>query len=330
MRNTQLGDTGLTSSVLGFGCAPMLGRAGRRESLRALGAACDAGITFYDTARAYGYGQGEALLGEFLRGRRQQVIVATKFGILPAPQSALKTLAKPLVRSALAIAPGLRGAVRRRTANELTAGAFTIEALEKSLHESLCSLRTDYVDLLLMHAAPASVLQQEDLLLALQNLVSQGKVRVAGISAEPDVVGIALRQKPRPLRAVQFPCNIFDFSAMEVLGSAGPAGWAAVANHPFGGVTRVQQSRAALSRIARSPDTPAPLREKLGEVDDTVLADVVLNLILQSTGIHVVVPAMIRPVHLRTNVSVIDRSRFTADEIAWLRGQLQKAVSAAA
>lgn len=58
-------------SVLGLGCAAMLGRAGRRDSLAALGAAYDAGITFYDTARSYGYGACEGLLGEFFAGKKR-------------------------------------------------------------------------------------------------------------------------------------------------------------------------------------------------------------------------------------------------------------------
>ena len=69
-------------SVLGFGCAALMGRASRGESLKALGTALDAGITFFDTARSYGYGASEGLLGQFLQGRRDKVILCTKFGIL--------------------------------------------------------------------------------------------------------------------------------------------------------------------------------------------------------------------------------------------------------
>jgi aryl-alcohol dehydrogenase-like predicted oxidoreductase len=62
----------------------------RKESLAALGAAHEAGITFYDTAWSYGCGESEALLGEFLRMRRESVVVSTKFGILPAQTSFLR------------------------------------------------------------------------------------------------------------------------------------------------------------------------------------------------------------------------------------------------
>ncbi|MFX6040902.1 aldo/keto reductase, partial [Acinetobacter baumannii] len=61
------------SGRLGFGCAPMLGRVGRKDSLRALAIAYDNGIRHFDVARSYGFGEAEALLGEFLAGKRQHV-----------------------------------------------------------------------------------------------------------------------------------------------------------------------------------------------------------------------------------------------------------------
>ena len=319
MRTVQLGKTGLSSSVLGFGCSAMLGRVGRRDSERALGAAWDAGITFFDTARSYGYGESEGLLGEFLQSRRKQAVIATKFGILAAPQALWKRVAKPAVRAVLSLAPGARAMVRRRAAGEFTENQFTVAVLEQSIHESLRKLRTDYVDFLFMHAAPASVLAQDDLLLAMEKLVSAGKVRVAGISADPEVIAAALEQQPRGLRAAQFPCNVFDLSAAQAVAASEERGWAAVANHPFGGAARVQTSRSVLQAIAGSTLTPGDLREKLGTVNDAVLADVVLNVIVQSPGIHVVVPAMMKPVHLAENVKAIAQSRFTPAEIAWLR-----------
>ena len=88
MRSIDLWKGGPKASQLGLGCAAIMGRVGRRESLAALGAAWDAGINFFDTARSYGYGESEALLGGFLRGnRRSQAVVCTKFGILPAARN---------------------------------------------------------------------------------------------------------------------------------------------------------------------------------------------------------------------------------------------------
>jgi len=328
MRTTELGQAGIATSVLGFGCSALLGRSGRRDSLAALGAAWDAGIRLYDTARSYGSGESEALLGEFLRGRRDKAVISTKFGIIAARQQLWKRIAKPVGRKILSLVPSSHGLLRKQAAGQFTGDQFTVPVLEASIHESLRKLRTDYVDLLFMHAAPASVLDNDELLTALDKLVTSGKVRAAGISADPEVIDLTLQRKPEPLQALQFPCNVFDLSAARLLTGTNNR-FAAIANHPFGGTARVLQSRAILLRVAGSTDTPVGLREKLGAVDDTVLADVVLNIILGGTGIHCVVPAMMKIPHLEKNVAAVVRSRFTPDEIGQLRGALTQDTSLA-
>ena len=301
-------------SALGFGCAAVQGRVGRKDSLTALNAAYDAGITFYDTARSYGYGESEALVGEFLRGRRDSVVLSTKFGILPAKTNLFKETIKPLARKLLRVLPGARKAMQKQIGAQFSANQFTVEVLHASLETSLRKLQTDYVDLLFMHSAPASVLQQEDLLAALEQLVATGKIRRFGISSYPPVVEAALQTG---LRTVQFPCNLFDFALAEKLRAYDNI--VAVANHPFGGVQRIAQSKSVLAALAADPTTPAELREKLQPLDDAVLPDLVLNTITRDTNIQVVVPSMMQLKHLRTNVAAMEQSRFTAGELKWLR-----------
>jgi aryl-alcohol dehydrogenase-like predicted oxidoreductase len=318
MRTVALGDGGMRASALGFGCSAVMGRVGRRESVAALGAAYDAGITFYDTARSYGYGESETLVGEFLRGRRDSVVVSTKFGILPAQTNFLKETVKPLARKVLQMVPSARSAVQRQIEAQFSANNFTVQVLRESVDTSLRKLGTDYVDLLFMHSAPVSVLQQEDLLAEMQKMVGEGKVRRVGISAEPEVVEVALTANLEGLRSFQFPCNLFGLGIAERL-----KGWGsdvvAVANHPFGGVRRVAESKALLAALAKDDGTAVELREKLLVVDDAVLADVVLNAITDGTGIQVVIPSMMQVGHLRTNVAAMERSRFSSEELGWLR-----------
>ena len=80
MRSFPLPD-GSNCSALGFGCGAVMGRVGKPASLLAMEEAFSQGINLFDTARSYGMGQAEAVLGEFLRGKRSQAIVSTKFGI---------------------------------------------------------------------------------------------------------------------------------------------------------------------------------------------------------------------------------------------------------
>jgi D-threo-aldose 1-dehydrogenase len=306
------------SARLGFGCSALLGRSGRRESLRALAAAWDLGLRFFDTARSYGYGEAESLLGEFLGTRRDQAIIATKFGILASPQAAWKRLAKSAARKLVAAVPSARAALQKGAASQFTPNQFTLPVLAQSIDESLRALRTDRVDFLFLHGAPASVLDQSDLLEAMGRLVEAGKVRVAGISAEPDVAALAIARRTRPLGAVQFPCNVFDISAATFTGPAA-AEFVLVANHPYGGVARVQQCRELLRTLAAGGTLQPELAAKLNPLDDATFADLVLNVILRDTGIHVVVPAMMRLEHIRANVEAVARSRFTSAELAELR-----------
>jgi aryl-alcohol dehydrogenase-like predicted oxidoreductase len=319
MNEIELGTSGMRSPQIGFGCSALLGRSGRSDSLKALGAAWDQGIRFFDTARAYGYGESEGLLGEFLRGRRDQAIIATKFGILPSVQPLWKRAAKAVARQVVAVAPASRRIFQKGAATQFHANQFTVPVLTRSIEESLRKLATDRVEFLFIHAAPASVLQQEDLLDAMARLVEAGKVRVAGISAEPDVVALALQTRIAPLNALQFPCNLFELSAAIRFPKNESVGRVLVANHPFGGVARVQQCRTMLQELAGRPGLDAVLREKLGALEDGAFSDLVLNSILRDTGIHVVIPAMMRVEHIRANVQAIAQSRFSSLEIAQIR-----------
>src|SRR3954466_15030358 len=77
VNRVTLRGTEVTTSALGYGCSQLMARLGRAESTRLLEAAFDAGISHFDTARSYGYGEAESALGDFIRGRREQVTVAT-------------------------------------------------------------------------------------------------------------------------------------------------------------------------------------------------------------------------------------------------------------
>jgi aryl-alcohol dehydrogenase-like predicted oxidoreductase len=282
--------------------------------------AWEQGITLFDTARSYGYGEAEGLLGEFLRGRREQATIFTKFGVLPPRKSLLKSAAKPIVRRLLETMPKARGAVRKVAGSEVAPDQFTVAVLRSSLDESLSQLKTDYVDVLFLHDAPASTLQQEDLLAELQVLVTAGKVRIAGISATVDVLRKAADS---PIfGSMQTAANVFDLGITELTRQhAGDHLF--VANHPFGGVTRVAESKARLAALATDLSLDRALRDKLQEDHDGVLADAVFSVILRGTGIHTVVPAMMRAESIRKNVAAVTSSRFSEEEVLILRERLQ-------
>src|SRR3984957_10614734 len=85
MEVRQLGRVGPAVSAIGLGCMPMSGVYGNTtddEGIAAIHRALDLGINLLDTADAYGNGQNEELVGRAIRGRREEVVLATKFGIL--------------------------------------------------------------------------------------------------------------------------------------------------------------------------------------------------------------------------------------------------------
>jgi aryl-alcohol dehydrogenase-like predicted oxidoreductase len=302
-------------SVLGLGCAAMMGRVGRRESEAALGAAFDAGINFFDTARSYGYGASEGLLGDFCKGRRDKVVICTKFGILPAAKN-WKQAVKPLARKVVQAFPGLRKAAQKQAGALFTPGQFSVPVLRSSLETSLRELKTDYVDMLLMHAAPMSVLAQDDLLAELERVVAQGKVRMAGISGELDVMAATFARRPAVLQTAQFACNVEHFDFLQ---RTHDTAMFLVANHPFGGPAGVTECTRRIETLRTSEQIPQELRAKLDTSDPRLMPEVVLNAILVGTGIGAVIPAMMQRKHLESNCRAVLEGRFTATEIGMLR-----------
>ncbi len=154
MRYRAVGDSGLVVSVVGVGCNNFGGRLDKAGALAVVDAAIDTGITLFDTSDTYGGGgASEELLGEALAGRRDQVVLATKFGHQHADMG----------YGPAAGAKGGRAYIRR--------------AVEHSLRR----LRTDYIDLYQIHT-PDPHTPIAETLSALNELVTEGKVRYLGNS----------------------------------------------------------------------------------------------------------------------------------------------------
>ena len=313
-------------SVLGFGAAAVLGRTGRRESLQALAAASDAGINFFDTARSYGYGESEALLGEFFAGGRHSVVISTKFGIVPSRQSTWKQMAKPLARAVVRAIPGVRKNLRKHVAAQFQPGQFTVPILTKSVETSLKKLRTDYIDILFMHEASRAAIHDHDLLEAMHALRDSGKVRLIGASSAPEIVAEATANSS--LKAIQFPSHVGNgFARAEALGHQ-DSSLLKISNHPFGGAAGSLKLKACLEHLASDNAVPSPLRAKLRDEDGSLLADVALNIALGG-GNDIVLATMMQPAHLQVNVAAVMKSRFDVSELQQLRTVLAERNSSA-
>jgi aryl-alcohol dehydrogenase-like predicted oxidoreductase len=137
-------------SVIGFGCASLGSRISAADGRRAIAGALDLGLTWFDVAPPYGDGHAEALLGQALRGRRDKVVICTKFGIAPPQVPLAAQLIRPLARRVVAAFPGLRHSASRARP---TAAQASIDpaAIEASVTRSLRLLCTDYIDVLAVH-----------------------------------------------------------------------------------------------------------------------------------------------------------------------------------
>ncbi|MEQ4207004.1 aldo/keto reductase [Actinopolymorpha sp. B9G3] len=203
-----LGRSGLAVSPIGFGCWAIGGPAFRDgnpigwgkvdddESVAAIHAALDAGVTFFDTANIYGAGHSERVVGRALAGRRDEVVIATKFGNL---------------------------------FDEEAKRAIGRDASPASIREqcdaSLARLGVDVIDLYQFHIGDYDPVQAETVVATLEELVDAGKIRSFGWSTDdPERAGVFARSQH--CAAIQLHANVIDDNPamVDLLESAGLAG----------------------------------------------------------------------------------------------------------
>ena len=217
MDRIDLGATGRTTTRLGFGCSSVMGALGRRESSAMLEAAYDAGIRHFDVAPMYGYGQAESCLGEFLGRHRREVTVTTKYGIPPARSQGWMGLAHGLARAAarpvVRALPGLKRGMKQvagSVAPPAGKANFTAAEAGESLERSLRELRTDRIDVWLLHEATVDDLRDDGLLRVLEDAVASGKVGSFGVGSERARVEALLAARPEYCATVQFEWSVMD------------------------------------------------------------------------------------------------------------------------
>lgn len=191
--------------AIGLGCMGMTVAYGERDepgSVETIHRALDMGVTFLDTADAYGQGHNEELVGRALKGRREEAILATKFGNTKTPEGKTVVRGEP---------------------------DYVMEACEKSL----ARLQTDVIDLYYVHRIAPDV-PIEDTVGAMKKLVEQGKIRHIGLSeAAPETIRRA--HAVHPVTALQTEYSLWTRDAeAEVLPLCRELGIGFVAYSPLG------------------------------------------------------------------------------------------------
>ncbi len=297
-----------------------MGRVGRAASLRAINAAWDAGITFFDTARNYGFGEAEGVLGEFLKGKRDQAVVATKFGIVTQRLSPLKRMAVPMVRVAKQV-PGVGSRLKRGGSGPVVHGEFSVAGLHASLETSLRELKTDRVDLLFLHEATTAVFDHDELMAELEALVRAGKVLRVGLYGSSAVCAEGLAHGPEVLRAMQSGADVFDPVAMGMANGNERAVFL-IGNHPFGSADRMSRVTAMLAAMAVDDNVPEELRGKLWGLHWDGLLEAVSGMILE--GADALVFSMMEEKHVLDNVRAVEMCRFSSGELRSMRARMVK------
>jgi aryl-alcohol dehydrogenase-like predicted oxidoreductase len=180
-KSTTLGKSTLNVNRIGLGCMGMsefYGAFNDQESINTLHKAIDLGVNFFDTADMYASGANEKLIGNAFKGRWDDVILATKFGVMRGPNGEWL---------------GLNGQA---------------EYIQKACEQSLSNLGTDVIDLYYMHRQDPKV-EIEEIVGAMAELVKQGKVKYLGLS---EVNSDTLRRahKIHPITALQTEYSIWS------------------------------------------------------------------------------------------------------------------------
>ncbi len=176
----QLGSQGLTVSALGLGCMGMsqsYGTPNETQSIQTLHKAIEMGVTFLDTAEVYGPFTNEELLGKALKGQRDKVIIATKFGFDIQNNKMVGLNSKP-------------------------------QHIKEAVEGSLRRLQTDYIDLLYQHRIDPQV-PIEEVIGAMSELVREGKVKYLGLS-EAGIANIRKAHIVHPISALQSEYSIWE------------------------------------------------------------------------------------------------------------------------
>ena len=300
MQYRELGRTGIKVSVIGFGAwaiggateasgTPLgWGRTSDDESLAAIRRARDLGVNFFDTADSYGFGRSESLLGIVLSRTRQEVVLATKVGVVRGSTGELKK-------------------------------DFSRQHIFHAVDGSLKRLRTDYIDVYQVHNPTIDELRREEIQEAMEMLQDAGKIRFWGVSISTPEEGLEIVQRGWA-HTLQVLYNVLNQApARELFPAAKEKG--------YGVIARVPLASGLLTGKFR-PDAVFPaddlrqnflmarrLEEVLGRVDEVksiiggtarTLAEGALRFVVADDAVSTTIPGARNARQVEMNVAAAD------------------------
>jgi aryl-alcohol dehydrogenase-like predicted oxidoreductase len=298
MRSRPLGKTGLQASEIGFGAWAIgadWGDVDDEQSLRALHAAADAGVTFFDTADVYGDGRSERLIARFRKERREPIVVATKMG-RRAPQNVKE---------------------------------FTPENFSAWIDRSRENLDVERLDLVQLHCPPTDVYYRPEIFEALDSFIRDGRVAGYGVSVERVEEGLKAIEYPN-VATVQIIYNLFrQRPADHFLSAARKRNVSVIARVPLasglltGKFNRDTQFSATDHRNFNRHGESFDVGETFAGVDyetalevveelralvpaETTMAQMALRWILMNDGVSTAIPGAKTPAQALANAAAAD------------------------
>jgi aryl-alcohol dehydrogenase-like predicted oxidoreductase len=296
---------------LSFGCARIGGSVGSKKSLLALQTAFESGIVQYDVARSYGFGSAESVLGKFIKNKRNQVCVTTKFGIEPPKSNMLLNFAKPVARSIAEYLPFMKRNIQKVVGSTFVRSKFTPEYATICIEKSLKELQTDYIDLYLLHSCSYEDTLQDDLFALLQDFIRQGKIRAFGVSSS----GLESKQikedNRQSIHYFQFESSLLNNNSLEFTKSQENF---VFSNAPF------ERGNVEQYIVKKFQEKPFIIKElkNLFDIDITNLEQrnkLILQSALSSNLNGIVVCTMLTPTHIEKNVSATKQNYLTCIDV---------------
>jgi D-threo-aldose 1-dehydrogenase len=323
VRDVLIPAIGRRIPVLGFGCSALTGTS-RKIADRLLQTAFDSGIRHFDVARYYGYGEAEGILGTFLRSRRVEVTITTKFGIQPPRRSSALGFAVRAGRRVLRLLPSARKMVQARTQGLVRGGAFRVEDARSSLETSLRELSTEHIEFYLLHDYVVDDQPADELVAFLDGAVKAGKVRRFGIATGIENVLRALKSQPRL-------CDVLQFENSAVKQN--------IDRLPIGATTnRIVITHGAVGQSHREVSAfLSAHRDRAKEWSETIGADcsqastisaLLLNYAVQANPGGLVLFSSMKPENVARNAKAVFDPEFSSAQIA-LFAQLVRQMLAA-
>lgn len=296
VRPVQLARGAVETTSIAFGCAGLYREPDARARRRLLDLAYDVGIRHFDVAPMYGLGLAEAELAPFIRNHRDQLVLATKFGIDVTPVGRLLGRHQGPVRRLLASASKLQEGARAAAPDpSAPAGrllyrqsGYSAANARRSLQRSLRRLEVDCVDILLLHDPPSETTDVPELEACVADLTSSGLVRSWGVAGDDQSVLSLIERWPAASPVVQVTHSLLR-PAPEALVTA--QGGCIV----FGCIGTVLS--AANKMFARRPERRAIWARRLGHSTER-LPGLLLGEALQHNTTGTVIVSSTRQAHI--------------------------------